>query len=57
MQWHSQYSAREGSQRMTAEAVVLPKDHEGIGNALRSAYLPRTVDLPKEFRDLLNELN
>jgi hypothetical protein len=42
---------------MTAEAVVVPKDHEGIGNALRAAYLPRMVDTPKDLWDLLDQLN
>lgn len=42
---------------MTAESVTVPKDHEGIGNALRSAYLPRMADTPKDLWDLLDQLS
>ena len=42
---------------MTAEAVVVPKDHEGVGKALRKVYLPRMADTPRDMWELLDKLN
>jgi uncharacterized NAD(P)/FAD-binding protein YdhS len=47
----------QGTQRMVAEYVVIRKEHEGIGNALRSAYRPQAVDMPVEFWELLDKLD
>jgi hypothetical protein len=36
--------------------VVAPVRHEGVGNALRTAYIPRTSDMPSDMADLLDKL-
>ncbi len=42
---------------MTAETVIVPQAHEGVGAALRAAYLPRISDMPAELQDLLAKLD
>ena len=42
--------------RMTTETVAAPKVHEGVGAALRNAYLPRISDMPREIVILLERL-
>ena len=36
--------------------VALVCEHDGVGNALRSAYLPRVSDVPTDIMDLLDKL-
>lgn len=57
MQWQRSYPLNEANRRMAAEPVSVPKDHEGVGNALRSAYQPRVTDTPQELWELLERLN
>jgi hypothetical protein len=40
-----------------AAPVVTPAKHEGVGNALRSAYFPRAHDMPEDFQRLLDQLS
>ncbi|MET0269244.1 MAG: hypothetical protein ABW173_02340 [Sphingomonas sp.] len=42
---------------MTTETVSVPKAHEGIGAALRAAYLPRVSDMPADIAALLDKLH
>lgn len=36
--------------------VAVPSRHEGVGLALRCAYLPRMSDMPEDFDELLDKL-
>ncbi len=43
--------------RPEAVRVQAPHAHKGVGDALRAAYAPKTIELPAEFADLLAKLN
>jgi hypothetical protein len=38
------------------QRISAPPVHEGVGKALRAAYLPRTRELPKDIAALLARL-
>ncbi|PTQ11494.1 hypothetical protein CLG96_08605 [Sphingomonas oleivorans] len=38
------------------ETVRAPSGQEGLGNALRAAYSPRSTELPRDIRCLLDKL-
>lgn len=57
MQPQTYHSVRERTKLVAAETVSVPQDHEGVGRALRSAYLPRVSDMPSDLQDLLDKLN
>ncbi|WP_156680527.1 hypothetical protein [Sphingomonas profundi] len=57
MQWQAPSLPRDGSPAITARPVLAPPDHQGVGNALRSAYLPRVSDMPRDLADLLDKLD
>lgn len=38
-------------------SVQLPQAHEGVGRALRVAYLEKGNDLPQDMADLLERLD
>ncbi len=38
-------------------SVQLPQAHEGVGRALRVAYLEKGADLPEDMADLLDRLD
>ncbi|WP_037496782.1 hypothetical protein [Sphingomonas sp. KC8] len=40
----------------TAELAVSPKPHQGVGDALRKIYSPAAVDIPPEWRELLDRI-
>jgi hypothetical protein len=52
---HEHMAARVRQPR--AAPVVTPAKHEGVGNALRSAYFPRAHDMPEDFQRLLDQLS
>lgn len=37
--------------------ILSPPTHQGIGEALRAAYIPRASELPKDFAALLAKLS
>lgn len=41
----------------TRHSVAVPKIHDGIGFALRAAYLGWNGELPRDFNDLLAKLD
>jgi len=38
-------------------SATLPLVQQGVGDALRSAYIPRACDMPKDIAALLAKLN
>ena len=43
--------------RSLAQSIRLPLRYEGVGNALRAAYLPRVYEIPGDMAALLAKLN
>lgn len=56
MQWQPPYTQPNGAGPTKPCAIVRPDDGQGVGNALRSAYLPRISDMPLDMADLLDQL-
>lgn len=57
MNWRDQLSnAREADRDRREQIVSIPASHEGVGNALRCAFIPASSVLPDEFADLLAQL-
>ena len=47
---------RQGSAALPKK-VPVPQKHEGLGKALRSAFLPRAAELPCDIQALLDKLD
>ena len=41
----------------TTQTVAIPSRHEGVGLALRCAYLPRMSDMPRDLDKLLDKIS
>ena len=55
MQSHDRLALRVRQPK--AAHVLAPAKHEGVANALRSAYIPYPADLPADFAELLEKLS
>ncbi|MET0374131.1 MAG: hypothetical protein ABW128_07725 [Rhizorhabdus sp.] len=56
MQPQSPSPAQGDRRRYGAETVAVPRQDQGVGQALRDAYLARTADMPREMALLLDKL-
>ncbi|WP_165611167.1 hypothetical protein [Sphingomonas jatrophae] len=56
MMWINQQGGEGGGNVKATMRVPAPAPHQGVGDALRTAYLPRGHDLPADIVDMLTRL-
>ncbi len=57
MPWQVPHPTPPGGERISRRYVHGPQAHDGVGQALRSAYLPRISDMPRDLADLIDRLS
>jgi hypothetical protein len=58
MEWRDHIRvSTQGFRVSRMQRVDAPKAHEGVGNALRSAFAPTIHDLPADMIELLAKLD
>ncbi|HWW64764.1 MAG TPA: hypothetical protein VNZ43_08405 [Sphingomonadaceae bacterium] len=58
MEWRNSTSETDrAAQKAAADVVAMPQAHDGIGNALRRAFVAHGLNVPEEFAKLLAKLH